>query len=93
MMLCGKYAPIHKRKSDDFFYLAFNMHWEPHHYDLPKLPKDMQWKVLIDTTKNVLPAISNEELDNQKVYEVQPRSIVVFIGENVKAKRKSMKEK
>ena len=92
MMLCGKYAPINKRKSDDFFYLAFNMHWEPHSYDLPKLPKEMHWKVLIDTAENILPAADNAELKNQRVYEVKPRSIVVFIGKKMSRQKNIKKE-
>ena len=46
--------------------------------------QDMEWKVLIDTAENVLLAENEEELENQRAYEVKPRSIVVFIGEKGK---------
>ena len=49
VMLYGKYAPVSIRKSDKSFYLAFNMHWEEHKFELPLLPKDRRWRVVIDT--------------------------------------------
>lgn len=48
IMLCGKYAEING-SSDDFFYMAFNMHWENHDFALPKLPKGLEWKVELFT--------------------------------------------
>ncbi|MBR1932009.1 MAG: hypothetical protein IJ833_11195 [Lachnospiraceae bacterium] len=45
MMFCGKYAKSDE-KEDDFFYLALNMHWEPHMLALPKLPKGLKWELL-----------------------------------------------
>lgn len=44
IMLCGKYAKV-GQKEDDFFYLAINMHWDPHVLALPKLPRGMKWEL------------------------------------------------
>ncbi|HEX3075440.1 MAG TPA: alpha-amylase [Lachnospiraceae bacterium] len=48
-MLCGKYAKLKNGSDDHYFYIAFNMHWEKHEFDLPQLPSNQSWKVLIDT--------------------------------------------
>lgn len=79
VMLSGRYARINRKENDRTFYLAFNMHWEKHEFDLPKLPDNMQWHVLADTTED---RIRNElkPIANQKQYLVNSRSAVVFVG-------------
>lgn len=49
VMICGKYAKVNRTSDDDFFYIAYNMHWEEHTFGLPKLPKGYHWKVLLTT--------------------------------------------
>lgn len=51
MMFCGKYAPLSIRTSDKSYYLAYNMHWEEHKFELPVLPKNKKWKVILDTNE------------------------------------------
>lgn len=36
-------------------YVAYNMHWLPHHFALPKLPKGWQWYEAASTEEGVLP--------------------------------------
>ncbi len=84
IMLCGKYSIVNK-KEDNYFYIAFNMHWENHPFDLPKLPNNMTWRILIDTNEfsaNNESLLTDDKniLENQKRCEVKARSIVVFIG-------------
>lgn len=50
IMLCGKYGKIDHKTDDNYFYFAYNMHWEEHEFDLPDLPQGMSWRVLIDTS-------------------------------------------
>lgn len=78
IMLYGKYAPISIRKSDKAFYIAYNMHWEEHSFDLPVLPKEKKWKVILDTNEvdsDVSKIEKNEEINQ---YVVKARSIVIF---------------
>lgn len=49
IMYCGKYARVDRTKEDDFFYAALNMHWEPHEFGLPKLPKGLKWEQYLTT--------------------------------------------
>lgn len=84
VMLYGKYAVISKRKSDKSFYIAYNMHWDDHKFELPKLPKDKKWKVIMDTDrinrtkKDSKTKDKEDEILDLKSYLVKARSVVVF---------------
>lgn len=84
VMLCGKYAVMSRTKKDDYFYIAYNMHWEPHEFDLPKLPDRMEWSIFIDSMHEFLLSETGQpeslKLTNQKSFVVMPRTIIVFIG-------------
>ncbi|WP_408071119.1 hypothetical protein [Butyrivibrio sp. JL13D10] len=47
MLYCGLYEK--EEKEQDFFYIAYNMHWNPVAFALPKLPEGMKWQLLNDT--------------------------------------------
>jgi glycogen operon protein len=83
MSLAERYKKTRKEK-DSYFYLAYNMHWEKHDYELPRLPKGYVWKVVIDTSKD-----DNKNQKVDRVLTVDDRSIVVLEGcrdtENAKA--------
>lgn len=49
IMYCGKYARRRKGEEDNYFYIALNMHWAPHKFAMPKLPKGMKWELLLET--------------------------------------------
>ncbi len=49
LMICGKYARISRVREDDFFFFAYNMHWENHTFALPKLSKGLKWEVCMLT--------------------------------------------
>lgn len=77
MMYCGYYSEDEKEK-DTFIYLAVNMHWIPHGFALPKLPKKLKWHLVYDTDKKV--GRREEELKNQSEVLVIERSIRVLIA-------------
>lgn len=85
IMLCGRYAMIDRVHHDDDFYLAFNMHWEDHEFDLPKLPKGANWYIFLNTSDNEIfnydfTKKSQNILKDQRKYMVKARSAVVLIG-------------
>lgn len=49
LLYCGNYAKIDKTRDDDFFYIAYNMHWEEKELALPALPAGMHWEKVMDT--------------------------------------------
>ncbi|HKM21706.1 MAG TPA: alpha-amylase [Lachnospiraceae bacterium] len=84
VMLCGKYAKIDRRQDDDFFYFAYNMHWDVHKFGLPKLPKGMKWYLKIDTGSSDKNSFLEDGaeilLPDQENLIVTDRTIVVLIG-------------
>lgn len=77
LMMCGKYAKDENGKEDDFFYIAYNMHWQPHELALPKLPKGLKWDICIDTSSD-----DNKEVEhmsgNAGMVNVKDRSVVIL---------------
>lgn len=71
MLLNGEYARINKTEPDSSFYVAFNMHWEAHEFDLPTTGKG-EFEMLLTT-------------DAGNIYEggrtclLAARSIAVFV--------------
>lgn len=77
VMYCGKYAFRDKRTPDDSFYVAYNMHWEPHSFAMPKLPKGQKWQICITTDETVC---SKESGQGQFTAVIPPRCICLFIS-------------
>lgn len=76
IMYCGKYAVKAEGQEDDFFYVAYNMHWIPHEFALPNLPRGKRWSILLSTDnveQNLIqsvkkvPAILSQTVDQKKV--------------------------
>ena len=68
-----------KKIKDNYFYFAYNMHWEKHDFELPKLPNDLEWSVLVDTSVEQIKENNNMK-DLGRVITVNDRSIVVFMS-------------
>ncbi len=72
------------QEPDDSIYVAANMHWENHAFELPRLPARKKWHVFVNTS---MPAPNDvctpgEEivLKNQKEILVGARSIMILVG-------------
>ena len=80
-MYCGEYARYIGEKPDNFFYLAFNSHWEEHILALPKLPKGKSWHKLLCTGEGNGDFLNEKLLlEDQKEYMAAPRSGTILIG-------------
>ena len=77
MMYCGRYSED-SEEDNTFIYLAVNMHWIPHDFALPKLPKGLKWYPVYDTDKK--DSLSHEPLENQTDITVSDRSIRVLLA-------------
>ncbi len=84
ILYCGEYAKLPDGSPDDWFYVAYNMHWNPHEFGLPKLPDGYVWSKVIDTSaerlKGLVPEGQEKPLEDQKALEVPERAIVVLRG-------------
>lgn len=54
VMYCGRYAKADRSEDDDFFYIAYNMHWEEKELALPALPAGMHWEKVMDTAEETV---------------------------------------
>lgn len=90
VMLCGQYVQKGKDRTDDFIYIAINMHWESHRLAFPKLPKGMHWQPAFATAEMKAPTELSEGEDPNSGVTVPARSIAVFtsVVEEVKPTRK-----
>ena len=91
ILLCGKYARLKNYEEDNYFYFAYNMHWEHHAFDLPDLPRDLEWRVYLDSSEDFEQII--QEIDTtakvkkqleKKSLMVKPRSIVILVSDERK---------
>ena len=101
----GAYAKKPDGTDDANFYVLYNMHWEPHMFGLPHLPKGAKWHVICSTADpdvEDLPSDgTGEVLKNQMMLAVPPRGIMILESvadpdagkETKKGKSGSKKEK
>lgn len=84
ILYSGKYGKKPDGTADDCFFIAYNMHWEPHEFALPNLPKTMKWHLALNTdareVNGIYPPAQEPVLDDQKQFMVPARTIIVFIG-------------
>jgi glycogen operon protein len=82
-MLNGRYAET-DGVPDDFIYVAMNMHWEMHGFELPQLPQGMAWHVFANTGMatpyDIFEPGEEPVVENQNEVLVGPRSIIVLVG-------------
>lgn len=82
-MLCGEHA-MNGAMLDDYIYVAMNMHWEDHEFELPQLPHHLQWHVSVNTGDDITPKAHSlgEEppLADQHYFLVGARSVVILVG-------------
>lgn len=83
VLLCGRYAADAKGNSDSDYFLAINMHWQEHTFDLPNLSDNRKWTVFLNTASD-----EEKKVVNMRRYDVQPRSIVILKSEKRISSRK-----
>ena len=87
-MLCGEEQnPISETrdpKSTDFIYVAMNMHWDGHVFQLPRLPVGCRWRRFVDTSRpdpgEIVEPGQEVLLRDQEQMNLGPRSVVILVG-------------
>lgn len=87
VMLCGKYCVTDGRE-DECLFIAYNMHWEPHDFALPKLMKGKRWKLAVDTAE-AEEAKSRKEDDSSQSVTLPGRCVRIYISEEAPKVRKT----
>ena len=82
-MLCGQHA-LQGTVADNYIYVAMNMHWESHWFEIPGLPTDMQWHVFANTGCNppddCYEPGTEPLLTNQSTILLGDRSVAILVG-------------
>jgi len=82
-LLCGKHAKS-GTCDDNTIYVAMNMHWEMHGFELPSPPPGERWHVFANTDvappHDIWDVGSEQPLDNEYEVLVGPRSVVVLVA-------------
>ena len=67
---------------DSYIYIAINMHWEAHEFELPIIPEGKVWHLYSDTNITGEGNCTDEDvvLGNQQNLFVPERSIIIIIG-------------
>lgn len=84
IMYCGMYAKQSEQENDDFFYMAYNMHWEVHEFSMPNLPKDKRWVKFLTTAEETFcesEKMIEEDVPEENMIRVPARSITIMISE------------
>ncbi len=84
-MLCGLHAALLPgRTADDYIFVALNMHWEAHTFELPRLQDRRRWYVFADTYQqpphDITEPGKERALRTQRNLFVGPRSVVILVG-------------
>jgi glycogen operon protein len=84
-MLCGEHARVQPGHGpDDYVYVAMNMHWMTHVFELPRLPRGRHWRLFADTSRespdDIVEPGHETRLDKPTTYEAGPRSVVILVG-------------
>jgi glycogen operon protein len=82
-MLCGRHSSS-VGGPPDFIYAAFNMHYEPLTFELPVLPKKLQWLRVIDTSlpepDDIASPGKEPRLTSQTSITIPERTVIVLVG-------------
>jgi isoamylase len=82
-LLCGEHA-MNGAYTDDYIYVAMNVHWEDHVFELPHLPGKLRWHVFVDTgeqaRQNIFPPGEEPLLKKQHHHRLGARSVVILVG-------------
>ena len=64
--------------SDDFLYVALNMHWHAQTLALPKLPSGYRWKLVMDTARETPFSEIPERIKDQRLINVGGRCVQIL---------------
>ena len=82
-MACGRHTPNGSEK-DDYIYVAMNMHWEKHRFELPQLPTDHRWHQFSNTSlaspRDIVKPGQERPLRSQRYLPLEARSVAILVG-------------
>lgn len=74
-------SPLGEAQPDDSFFVAFNASHEGISWRLPRIERPITWRLLVDTASSNNIGAVGPLINGGDVYELQPRSLALFIHE------------
>ena len=74
-------SPLGEAQPDDSFFVAFNASHEGISWRLPRIERPITWRLLVDTASSNNIGAVGPLMNGGEVYELQPRSLALFIHE------------
>lgn len=69
---------------EDFVYIGFNPNWEEEHIELPPLPEEYTWKLIMDSElKNSFDIPKDREIIEENSILVSPRSSFILVARKI----------
>ena len=69
---------------DNYIYVAMNMHWQSHNFEIPRLPEGKSWYVSANTDmpegRDIYASGNEQLLEDQAEFLVGQRSVVILLG-------------
>ncbi len=70
------FAGWERERGDELVYVASNTYWQPLQVELPRLPDNRRWQLILDTWNETLsPAVTTDGR-----FVIRPRSVMIFLG-------------
>ncbi len=86
ILYAGDYVASNSQgaQRDDYFYVAYNMHWTPQEFALPSLPGKLLWRIAVNTSvegaDGIYPSGKEILLKEQRMITVPERTVIVLTG-------------
>lgn len=94
IMMCGLYEN-REEGTDDFIYLAMNMHWNTHQLAMPQLPAEYEWELAfatrgLDDEERVKEDAAQKKAEKSIEHvTLPPRSIAVLVAQKQKKENRT----
>lgn len=90
LMLCGKHGSrtgVVNAAQDDYVYIAINVHWHDHLFEIPQLPDGLAWHLFADTAAppplDICEPGDERLIGPQTRVTVAGRSVVILVGKSI----------
>ncbi|MFI3176979.1 MAG: alpha-amylase family glycosyl hydrolase [Eubacteriales bacterium] len=81
LLYAGAYGVPLNGKVEPDYYIAYNAHWEPHEFALPRLKKGYEWYMIASTSDS--DSIKGQVLMNQNGIQVKERSVQIIMSKPI----------
>lgn len=68
-------------EKDNYIYLCVNAHWESHEFELPIVPAEVNWHLVLTSSEKTRQSIDFQNLNYRRRIQLQERSVALFLAD------------